>query len=234
MRRMLDPKEAGGSLPSTITFDEEGNRTVGKNLKVDGDIKIPSLNDTFTEGKLPVNHAYDYSKGSIVYSSVSKIYAANSGNYYLSPLFFNRRPPQYGDFNPRCMYAYNSDDYQALTIDQISLQGTVAVQTITIKNSNMSLNVCYLVSAYHTGSYVVPQIGLIKDYSSFVDNLNKNKNLFISLAGYTKFGAPLSLVYTDKKPYVRVVNTTTLEESDILIPNDATLSVKTAELFSQR
>lgn len=132
------------------------------------------------------------------------------------------------------MYAYNSDNYQGLTIDQISLQGTVAVQTITIKNSDMSLKVCYLVSAYQTGGYVIPQIGLIKDYNSFVHNLYKNKNLFISLAGYTKFGAPLSLVYTDGKPYVRVVNTTTLEESDILIPNDATLSAETAELLSER
>ena len=43
MRRMLDPKEAGGSLPSTITFDTEGNRTVGKNLEVDGKLKLKSL-----------------------------------------------------------------------------------------------------------------------------------------------------------------------------------------------
>ena len=43
MRRMLDPKEAGGSLPSTITFDQEGNRTVGKNLGVDGKLKLKSL-----------------------------------------------------------------------------------------------------------------------------------------------------------------------------------------------
>ena len=40
---MIDPKEAGGSLPSTITFDEEGNRTVGKNLKVDGNIENSKL-----------------------------------------------------------------------------------------------------------------------------------------------------------------------------------------------
>lgn len=233
MRRMLDPTKVGG-IPSTIEFDSEGNRTVDKNLTVSGDIKIPSLNTTFTEGKLPVNHAYNSSNGSIVYSSVSKTYAANSGSFYSSPLFFDRRPPQYGDCNPRCMYAYNSDDYQELTIDKIALQGTVAVQTITIKNSDMSLKVCYLVSAYHTGSYVIPQIGLIKDYDSFVHNLYKNKNLFISLAGYTKFGAPLSLVYTNGKPYVRVVNTTTLEESDILIPNDATLSAETAELLTER
>ena len=43
MRRMLDPKEAGGSLPSTVKFDAEGNRTVGKNLGVDGKLKLKSL-----------------------------------------------------------------------------------------------------------------------------------------------------------------------------------------------
>ena len=43
MRRMLDPKEAGGSLPSTIEFDTEGNRTVGKNLRVDGKLTLKSL-----------------------------------------------------------------------------------------------------------------------------------------------------------------------------------------------
>ena len=46
MRRMLDPKEVGGgggSLPSTITFDSEGNRTVGKDLGVDGKLKLKSL-----------------------------------------------------------------------------------------------------------------------------------------------------------------------------------------------
>ena len=43
MRRMLDPKEAGGSLPSTVKFDQEGNRTVGKDLGVDGKLKLKSL-----------------------------------------------------------------------------------------------------------------------------------------------------------------------------------------------
>ena len=43
MRRMLDPKEAGGNLPSTITFDQDGNRTVGKDLGVDGKLKLKSL-----------------------------------------------------------------------------------------------------------------------------------------------------------------------------------------------
>ena len=43
MRRMLDPKEAGGSLPDSITFDKEGNRTVKKNLGVDGKLTLKSL-----------------------------------------------------------------------------------------------------------------------------------------------------------------------------------------------
>ena len=34
---------ATGSLPSTITFDQEGNRKVGKDLKVDGKLKLQSL-----------------------------------------------------------------------------------------------------------------------------------------------------------------------------------------------
>ena len=34
---------ATGSLPSTVKFDEEGNRTVGKDLGVDGKLKLKSL-----------------------------------------------------------------------------------------------------------------------------------------------------------------------------------------------
>ena len=41
------------------------------------------------------------------------------------------------------------------------------------------------------------------------------------------------LVYKDGKPYVRAVNTTTLEESDVLIPQDATFTFSTTELLSQ-
>ena len=53
MRRMLDPKEAGGSLPSTIKFDEEGNRTVSKDLGVDGKLKSKEIdNDSNPGGRL--------------------------------------------------------------------------------------------------------------------------------------------------------------------------------------
>ena len=34
---------ATGSLPSTIKFDEEGNRTASKDVKVDGKLKLKSL-----------------------------------------------------------------------------------------------------------------------------------------------------------------------------------------------
>ena len=46
---------AGGSLPSTIKFDENGNRTAEKNLTVGGDIYSSALR-TYDDqtGKLPV------------------------------------------------------------------------------------------------------------------------------------------------------------------------------------
>lgn len=50
---------ATGSLPSTIKFDEEGNRTVGKNLKVDGDIYSSALKTNYDQtGKLPVIYGW--------------------------------------------------------------------------------------------------------------------------------------------------------------------------------
>ena len=58
MRRMLDPKEAGGSLPSTITFDEAGNRTVGKNLTVNGNIENSKLATDKNQDGLPASISY--------------------------------------------------------------------------------------------------------------------------------------------------------------------------------
>lgn len=58
MRRMLDPKEVGGGLPSTITFDEEGNRTVGKDLKVDGNIENSKLATDKNKDGLPASISY--------------------------------------------------------------------------------------------------------------------------------------------------------------------------------
>ena len=58
MRRMLDPKEVGGSLPSTITFDKDGNRTVGKDLKVDGNIENSKLATDKNKDGLPASISY--------------------------------------------------------------------------------------------------------------------------------------------------------------------------------
>lgn len=69
MRRMLDPKEAGG-LPSTITFDGEGNREVKKNLKFDGELISP----------------YAYNKW---YNDTSKMFTTN--NYSSSVYMFSGR-----------------------------------------------------------------------------------------------------------------------------------------------
>lgn len=42
MRRLLDPTKVGG-IPSTIKFDNDGNRNVSKNLGVDGKLTLKSL-----------------------------------------------------------------------------------------------------------------------------------------------------------------------------------------------
>ena len=48
MRRMLNPKEV---LPSTIEFDKDGNRTVGKNLTVNENFSVNSFkNSTNIDG----------------------------------------------------------------------------------------------------------------------------------------------------------------------------------------
>ena len=43
MRRMLNPKEI---LPSTIEFDKDGNRTVGKNLTVNENFSVNSFKNS--------------------------------------------------------------------------------------------------------------------------------------------------------------------------------------------
>ena len=43
MRRMLNPKEV---LPSTIEFDKDGNRAVGKDLTVNGNLTVNSFKNS--------------------------------------------------------------------------------------------------------------------------------------------------------------------------------------------
>ena len=52
MRRMLDKNEV---LPSTVEFDKDGNRTVGKDVKVDGKLQFSSLvSDSRPTGEYPI------------------------------------------------------------------------------------------------------------------------------------------------------------------------------------
>ena len=86
MRRMLDKKEV---LPSTITFDEDGNRTVGKDLKVDGDIyssKLKTYCDT--TGKLPVIYGWSFP----AIKAIGACYHDNA-NKISSPVFIDRFDP---------------------------------------------------------------------------------------------------------------------------------------------
>ena len=84
MRRMLDPKEAGGSLPSTITFDEEGNRTIGKNLGVDGKLTLKSLVSASNPDGDITKELGGGGGGTIHLYSVELTGSANEKFYYLA------------------------------------------------------------------------------------------------------------------------------------------------------
>ena len=89
MRRMLDPKEAGGKLPSTIKFDEEGNRTAEKNLTVGGDIYSSALKTYCdTTGKLPVIYGWSYP----AIKAIGACYHDNA-NKISSPVFIDKFDP---------------------------------------------------------------------------------------------------------------------------------------------
>ena len=123
MRRMLDPKEAGGSLPSTITFDKEGNRTVGKNLGVDGKLTLKSL----VSDKNPDGDITKELGGAKLYKHTINAFSSTYGNIIIT--IYN-----YSDA------AINSDDKLKTAITAI---GTVSA-TGYFRNSQRIYNV-YLV-----------------------------------------------------------------------------------------
>ena len=92
MRRMLDPKEAGGALPSTIEFDKDGNRTASKDVKVGGKLKLNSLvsasnpdGDITKELGGKPRHAYRINNNNsywyIVYSTKDYNFEIGKSNY---------------------------------------------------------------------------------------------------------------------------------------------------------
>ena len=105
MRRMLDPKEAGGGgLPSTIKFDSEGNRTAEKNLTVGGDIYSSALT-TYEDrtGKLPV--IYSWSVPSI--KAIGACYH-DDPNKITSPAFIDYFDPNWDITLNACYSSGNS------------------------------------------------------------------------------------------------------------------------------
>ena len=94
MRRMLDPKEAGGSLPSTIEFDKDGNREAKKNVKIDGSLQFSSLvSEPRPTGEYPIidksvvlGSYYKYSTSNTllypVFGQENRVY--NNGMYALA------------------------------------------------------------------------------------------------------------------------------------------------------
>ena len=104
MRRMLDPKEGGGGLPSTITFDKEGNRTASKNLTVGGDIYSSALRTNYDDtGKLPV--IYSWAVPSI--KAIGACYH-DDPNKITSPVFIDHFDPNWDITLNGCYSSGNS------------------------------------------------------------------------------------------------------------------------------
>lgn len=222
----------GVSLPSTITFDEEGNRTVQKNLTVSGDIKKPEFASTFTGGKIPIASANNYNLGDIVSTSLGHHSSGGGFNYDCTPLFFKKRDPSFANSNPTLYYAYATEDSNNFTVDGLMLQGNIGVSVITIHADGIVMRVVYLSSTPKYSNYLFPQVAKITDYSSFVRNVINNPRRFISITGITTKGIPLALRASGGKLYVNCVNTTSLAEEEVEIPQSATLEIKNQSVSS--
>ena len=232
MRRMLDPKEAGGSLPSTITFDQEGNRKLSKNLTISGDIKKPEFTSTFTEGKIPAITAKDSGLGSIVSTSLGNNSSGGGFNYECTPLFLKKRDPRFATTNPTLYYAYAKHGSNNFTLTGLKLQATIGITFITIHAEGIAMKVVYLNSSPDYFDYAFPQVAQITDYASFARNIINNPNRFISITGITTKGIPLALRATGGKIYVKCVNTASFAEEEIEIPQSATLEFSNKAIVS--
>ena len=233
MRRMLDPKEAGGSLRSTVEFDTEGNRTLSKNLTVSGDIKKPEFTSTFTEGKIPAITAKNSDLGSIVSTSLGNNSSGGGFNYDCTPLFLKKRDPRF-EITPTLYYAYAKHGANNFTVSGLKLQATIGITFITIHAEGIAMKVVYLNSTPYDFDYTIPQVAQITDYASFVSNIINNPNRFISITGITTKGIPLALRATGGKIYVNCVNTTSLAEEEIEIPQSATLEFNKNVIVSNK
>ena len=154
MRRMLDPKEAGGSLPSTITFDENGNRTVGKNLEVDGKLKLKSL----VSASNPDGDITKALGGAKLYKHTISAFSGNYGRIVIT--FYN-----YSDV------AIDSVDKLKNAINIIDSVAAVG----WIKENNIAFNVYEVLKNYKgdvfsMGYRIDPNSGNITSGSVNIDN----------------------------------------------------------------
>ena len=164
MRRMLDPKEAGGSLPSTITFDENGNRTVGKDLGVDGKLKLKSLvsasnpdGDITKElgGKLYRHKIGIYSNQingyavATIYTSTEAEFTKQSFSAYI----------EYGSVAASGLFQYNSEYATVLSIN-----GSRLSLTLFSPSLNTTVNQYVDDSTYVTGDRVQPVKEITSSY----------------------------------------------------------------------
>ena len=188
MRRMLDPKEAGGGLPSTVEFDAEGNRTVSKNLTISGDIKKPEFASTFTNGKIPTAIAKNYNLGDVVSTSLGNHSSGSGYNYDCTPLFFKKRDASFAPMNPTLYYAYAKEDSNNFTVAGLMLQGNIGISLITIHADGIAIRITYLNSTPNYSNYLFPQVANINDYSSLYKNIVNNSSRFISITGMTTKG----------------------------------------------
>ena len=122
MRRMLDPKEAGGSLPSTIKFDTEGNRTVGKNLGVDGKLTLKSLvSESNPDGDITKELGGKLYRHKIVIYSTQINGYASADIYTSTEAKFTKKSfsayIEYGSIAASGLFRYNGEYATVLSID---------------------------------------------------------------------------------------------------------------------
>lgn len=230
MKRMT---RLAAKLDKAIDIDDNGKVEFGKDIEVDGAVRLSELASNFTEGKLPIISAKSLNSD-VVSTTEGRRNSGSNYNFVLSPCFYARRDSAFAQMNPRFFYAYAKENTSQYSVTEIALQSTIAIDRITIRSATLVVRVSYLLSNFVTGNYVNPTDYSVTNYTTLVKALKTNPNRFIGVSGATSAGTPLTIIASGTKAYLRVVNSTTFEESDVEIPADATITVTERELLSKK
>ena len=224
MRRMIDPKEAGGSLPSTITFDEEGNRTASKNLTVGGDIYSSELKTYCdTTGKLPVIYSWSYP----AIKAIGACYH-DKANKITSPVFIDRFDPNW-DITLNGCYSDGNTKNRGF---QIKVACAFAFCNFVLRNSTQKV----VVSGVFLTNRQIDDFGSGTNISKLIAAFKKELSSrsfgwkYIPVSGSVGSN-PTSYVYWDsntKSPKLRYM--TTDGEADIEITTDFTCSYESGTI----